>query len=145
MKSSPAPLSRRPALRRGFLLFEVVLALGVFGIAATAFAVALQRTADLATTAQHRVQITRILESALNEALSQPTMTEGTNNAVVEELSSLNMEMDTTIKALPEIENQDGQLLQQMYEITVTARWFENGLQQEESAQTWRYAQLYQP
>ena len=48
---------------------EVLLALLVFGIAATAFAVALHQTADLAMFAQNKVRITRILESALAEQM----------------------------------------------------------------------------
>lgn len=138
----PRPI-RRP--RRGFLLLEVVLALAVFGIAATAFAVALHRTADLSTQIQRRLQITRLLESALTEAMSYPTLEEGTTTIDVEEMSEVGMEIDRVIEQLPEMENQDGQLLQEMYRIKVIAHWFENAQWREESAETWRYSRLYQP
>ena len=64
-------------VKRGFLLLEMVLALAVFGIAATGFAVALHRMADVAALAQSELRITRILDSALDETLSLPVLEEG--------------------------------------------------------------------
>lgn len=132
-------------VRKGFLLLEVLLALGVFGIAATGFAVALHRTADLAELAQQKLKMDRLLESALAEAMSLPTLEEGTSSVQPEEMYEQNLEIATTIELLPEMENEDGQLLQEMYLIQVVARWFENGVQQEQMAETWRYSRLYQP
>ena len=139
----PRRLVRRAA--RGFLLLEVVLALGVFGIAATGFAVALHRTADLAALTQRELKTTRLLQSALAEAMSYPVLEEGVTTVAVEEMSEQGMEIATTIELLPEMENEDGQLLQEMYRIEVAARWFENGVPQEQIAETWRYSRLYQP
>lgn len=130
---------------RGFLLMEVVLALGVFGIAATAFAVALQKTADLAALTQRELVTTRLLQSALAEAMSYPVLEEGTTSIAVDEMAEQGMEIETTIELLPEMQNEDGQLLQEMYRIEVAARWFENGVPQEQIAETWRYSRLYQP
>jgi hypothetical protein len=137
-----SPSRRR---RQGFLLLEVLLALGVFGLAATGFAVALHRTADLAATAQRKLMMTRLLESALAEAMSYPVLEEGTTSVAVEELAEEGLEIETTVELLPELENEDGQLLQEMYRIEVVARWFENGAAREQSAETWRYSRLYQP
>jgi len=131
--------------RRGFLLLEVILALMVFSIAATGFAVALRRTADLAVLSQKKVKITRILESALIAAMSMPTMTEGVTTDVVDEMKEFSMEIDTEVKALPDLQNQDGQPLQNMYRVTVTAHWTESGQEQVQDATTWRYGLLYQP
>ena len=141
MKLNPDP--RRP--RRGFLLLEVLLALGVFGIAATGFAIALDRTADLAALAQRKVKITRLLESALAEAMSYPVLEEGVTSVAVEEMVEADLTIDTTIELLPEIENEDGQLLQEMYRIEVRAIWWDNAERQEQVAETWRYSRLYQP
>ncbi len=138
------PKTRRPR-RRGFLLLEVLLALGVFGIAATGFAMALDRTADLATLAQRKVKITRLLESALAEAMSYPVLEEGVTSVAVEEMVEADLQIDTTIELLPEIENEDGQLLQEMYRIEVRAVWWDNAERQEQVAETWRYSRLYQP
>ncbi len=130
------------SIRRGFLLLEMVLALAVFGIAATGFVVALHRMSTLATLAQNELRITRILDSALDETLSLPTLEEGTTNSTVAETG---IELDTTIKLLEEMENQDGQFLQEMYRIEVRARWFENSQWQERAVETWRYGRMYQP
>jgi hypothetical protein len=124
---------------------EVLLALGVFGIAATGFAVALHRTAELASTAQRKLKMTRLLESALAEAMSYPVLEEGSTSVAVDEMSDEGLEITTTVELLPEMENEDGQLLQEMYRIEVVATWFANATQQEQSAETWRYSRLYQP
>jgi hypothetical protein len=133
--------------RHRFLDFisHSLLALGVFGIAATGFAVALHKTADLASTAQRKLKMTRLLESALAEAMSYPVLEEGTTSVEVEEMVDQGLEIETTIELLPEMENEDGQLLQEMYRIEVVARWFENGQSFEQMAETWRYSRLYQP
>lgn len=144
MKFRPCQSRRFRRGARGFLLLEVVLALGIFGIAATGFAVALQRTADLASLAQREIRVTRLLQSALTEAMSYPVLEEGTTSIAVDEMAEQQMEIETTIELMPEIENEDGQLLQEMYRIEVVARWFENGVQQEQIAETWRYSRLYQ-
>lgn len=140
-----SPHRPRRRLRKGFLLLEVLLALGVFGIAATGFAVALHKTADLASTAQRKLKMTRLLESALAEAMSYPVLEEGTTSVEVDEMVDQGLEIETTIELLPEMENEDGQLLQEMYRIEVVARWFENGQSFEQTAETWRYSRLYQP
>jgi type II secretory pathway component PulJ len=127
-------------------MMEVVLALGIFAIAATSLAVALARTSDAAQLSQRRIQVNRILESALDEALSLPVLEEGTESvSLKEEIAGTPVEIDTRIELLEEMQNRQGQLLQQMFRIEVTANWYENGEWQEESAETWRYARLYQP
>lgn len=128
--------------KRGFLLLEMILALAVFGIAATGFAVALHRMSQAASLAQSELRITRILDSALDETLSLPVLEEGTTNTSVGETG---IELDTTIKLLEELQNEDGQLLQEMYVINVTAKWFESGTWHDRSVETWRYGRMYQP
>jgi hypothetical protein len=98
--------------------------------------------AAAATRAQSELRITRILESALDETLSLPVLEEGT---VTNPVGDGDMEMITDIAILEDLENEDGQPLQDMFLITVTARWFENGEWIERSAETWRYGRMYQP
>ena len=137
---------RQPRRRQGFLMLEVVLALGIFGMAATAFAVALARTSDAAQLAQRRLQVNRILDSALTATLSLPNMEEGIQTVVLEEeVGGEQVSIDTNIEPIEDLENEDGELLQQMFRITVSAHWLENGEMQEEIAETWRYGRMYQP
>jgi prepilin-type N-terminal cleavage/methylation domain-containing protein len=130
------------SVKRGFLLLEMVLALAVFGIAATGFAVALRRMADVAALAQSELRITRVLDSALDEALSVPVLEEG---IVESEAGETGIQLVTTVELLKELENEEGQLLQEMYSIKVEAKWFENGQWQNRSVDTWRYGRMYQP
>ena len=128
--------------KRGFLLLEVVLALGVFAIACTGLTVAFHRMAGAASLAQSELRITRILDSALTEQLSMPTIEEGVSQIPVE---GTDVELDVVIEPIDDMENQDGEVLQQMFHIKITANWFENGAWQERSAETWRYNPMYQP
>jgi prepilin-type N-terminal cleavage/methylation domain-containing protein len=127
-------------VRRGFLLLEMVLALAVFGIAATGFAVALRQMAYAAQLAQSELQITRVLDSALDETVSVPTLEEGETGSNVGDI-----ELNTTIKLMEELMNEDGQPLDQMYLIQIQARWFSNGEWKERSVETWRNGKMYQP
>ena len=135
---------KRPALlpRRGFLLLEMVLALAVFGMAATGFVVALHRMAAAASLAQSELRITRILDSALDETLSLPLLEEGETNTTV---GDTGIELDTTIELIEDMENEDGEILQEMYRIEIRARWFANRQWQERIVETWRYGRMYQP
>ena len=136
------PLHSRRKGQRGFLLLEVVLALAVFSAAATGFAVAMKQMAKAALFAQSELHITRILDSALDETLSLPQLEEGTTSTPI---GKSGITMTTTITLLNNLENQDGAALQEMYLITVTARWYESGEWLERSAETWRYGRMYQP
>lgn len=129
-------------VRRGFLLLEMVLALAVFGMGATGFAIALHRMGSVAALARTELRITRILDSALDETLSLPTLEEGVTTSTVAETG---IELATTVELLDQLENQDGQILQEMYRIEVKARWFENGAWQDRTVETWRYGRMYQP
>ena len=128
--------------KKGFLLLEVVLALAVFAIACTGLTVAFHRMAGAASLAQSELRITRILDSTLTEQLSMPMLEEGVTQIPVE---GTDIELDVVIEPIEDMENQDGELLQQMFHIKVIANWYENGAWQERSAETWRYNPMYQP
>jgi type II secretory pathway pseudopilin PulG len=134
-----APVQHRG---NGFLLLEMVLALAVFGMAATGFVVALHRMSDTASLAQSELRITRILDSAMNETISLPILEEGKTSI---EVGETGIELNTNIELIEDLENEDGQLLQEMYRIEIQARWFANGAWQERVVETWRYGRMYQP
>lgn len=129
--------------RRGYLLLEVVLAMGIFAMVAAGFTIALHKAADASDMAAREMQVTRVLESALDEAISIPTLEEGES---VQKLEERNIEIVTTYERMEEeLENQDGQVLQDMWRITVKAYFMDNGTELERVAVTWRYGKLYQP
>jgi type II secretory pathway pseudopilin PulG len=128
--------------RRGFLLLEIVLALAVFSIAVTGFVVALNKMAQTAALAQSEMKITRILDSALDETLSIPVLEEGETNSSIE---GTGIELDTTIQLIDNLQNEDGQMLQEMYRIEIRAKWYDNGQWQNRAVETWRYGRMYQP
>ena len=128
--------------RRGFLLLEMVLALTIFAMAATGFVVALQRMSMAASVARDELQVTRILESALNETLSLPVLQEGEMSDVAGDGS---IDIVVRVEPLEDLQNEEGETLNEMYRIGITARWYENGEWQERAIETWRYARLYQP
>ncbi|MFY7817232.1 MAG: hypothetical protein ACOVRB_02600 [Akkermansiaceae bacterium] len=130
-------------MARGYLLLEVVLAMGIFALAATGYTVALQKAADASDMAAREMQITRILQSALDEAISVPNLEEGEMPA--QKLEERDIEIVTMYEKMEEMENIDGQLLQDMWRITVTAYFMQGETEMSRSAVTWRYGRLYQP
>lgn len=118
------------------------MAIAIFSIAATGFVVALHSMGNAAQLVQSELRITRILESALDETLSLPVLEEGVTNTPV---GDSGIEIDTTVKILDKLQNEEGQILQEMYSIQVEAKWFENGQWQQRSIDTWRYGRMYQP
>lgn len=134
------PSISRPA--RGYLLLEVVLAMGIFALAATGFTIALQNAADASDMAAREMQVTRMLQSSLDAAISIPVLEEGETS---EKLEERQMEIVTKYEKMEEMENQDGQLLQDMWRITVTAYFLQGNTELERTAVTWRYGRLYQP
>jgi hypothetical protein len=61
-----------------------------------------------------------------------------------EQLPFLRGDIQTVVTPM-EMENEEGQLLQNMFSIRVTFYWFADGQEQQQSAETWRYANLYNP
>lgn len=128
--------------RRGFALLEAMLALAVFAIVGTSLAAAMHSIGKTAATIRKEMVLTRILDSELQRVVSLPQLEEGVEEVYIEE-----GEIDMRIEVLPieELENEEGRLLQQMYSIRVTAYWREGLENREETVETWRYANLYQP
>ena len=127
---------------KGFLLLEAVLAIAVFAIACTGLTMAFHRMSAAAGLAQSELRISRILDSALTEQLSLPMLEEGVSQIPIEDT---NIELDVVIEPIEDMENQDGEPLQEMFHIKIIAKWYENGSWQERTAETWRYNPMYQP
>lgn len=148
LRTTPEKLRAVPKkLRAGYVLMEIVIALGLFSAVAVSLVKALHMTSMTATLIQDEMRVDRILRSAMTDVLSEPSLEEGSETVDLtditgDETSFANAQIETIIEPL-ELENEDGQLLQNMFRIEVIFHWeTENGWQ-EQSAETWRYGNLY--
>lgn len=129
--------------KSGFILLEQILALSVFAIIAVALATALNEIGRLATLARKEAVLARLLDSELRAAMTIPNLEELEETITLEELG-----VDITTIVTPmeeELQNEDGELLQQMWRIQVEASWWENNDWEERIVETWRYGRLYVP
>jgi type II secretory pathway pseudopilin PulG len=128
--------------RDGFVLLEQILALMVFAIVGVALVTALNEVGRLASQARKEAVLSRLLDSELRAAMSMPTLEEFEETISLEEMK---VDMTTIVTPMEEMENEEGQLLQQMWLVRVEATWWQDNEWQERSAETWRYGRLYVP
>lgn len=135
---------------RGYVLLEIIIALGLFSAVAVSLVKALHTTSQTAGVIQDEMRIAQILRSAMADAVADPFLQEGVaeidlNELTGDEQSFFPGKLKTIVEPM-ELENEDGQLLQNMFSIRVIFFWRDNeGEWQEQSAETWRYANLYRP
>jgi hypothetical protein len=84
--------------------------------------------------------ITQIMDSALNEALYLQRLEEGSTEIYIEERD---LDLETIVVPLEEMETIDGNFLQNMWQVTVIARFEQDGQYQERVVRGWRYLPLY--
>jgi len=138
------------ACRAGYLLLEIIIALGLFATVAVSLVKALQMTGRTAGMIQDEMRIESILRSAMTDALSNPYLEEGSVTIDLAEITGDDAsffpgQVETIVEPI-ELENEDGQLLQNMFVINVIFYWRDNkGENQQRGMETWRYASLYRP
>ena len=105
--------------RRGFTLFEVLVALGVFAIAVTGLAIGLQSAVEAALSARQRALARFVIESRLAAAMTDPpldgkrTIDGSTNNGI------------SVVETFEQVELQDtnGQIIPGMWKLHVAAEF----------------------
>lgn len=127
--------------RRGFLLMEVIFSLFIFVLVATSFTRALSLLWRSTGFVKEELVISQIMESALYETLYLQRLEEGSSEIYIPERD---VDLETIVTPL-EIENLDGVLLQQMWEVRVIARYQQDGVDEERQMRGWRYLPLYRP
>lgn len=140
---------QRKNYKAGYVMVELVIALGLFASVAVSLTKALHITSNTAATIQDEMRIEQILSSALTDAISNPVLEEGEVSRPLTEItgddeSFFTGEVETIIEPL-ELENEEGELLPEMFRIKVTFHWQVDNEWQEQSAETWRYQKLYVP
>ena len=124
----------------GFMMAEVILALGIFTIVATSYSKALATLWRTTAYVKEKQVITQIMDSALNEALYLQRLEEGSTGGYIEERD---LDLETIVVPLEEMETIDGNFLQNMWQVTVIARFEQDGQYQERVVRGWRYLPLY--
>lgn len=126
--------------KNGFMMAEVILALGIFTIVATSYSKALATLWRTTAYVKEKQVITQIMDSALNEALYLQRLEEGSTEIYIEERD---LDLETIVVPLEEMETIDGNFLQNMWQVTVIARFEQDGQDQERVVRGWRYLPLY--
>ena len=124
----------------GFMMAEVILALGIFTIVATSYSKALATLWRTTAYVKEKQVISQIMDSALNEALYLQRLEEGSTEVYIEERD---LDLETIVVPLEEMETIDGNFLQNMWQVTVIARFEQDGQYQERIVRGWRYLPLY--
>ena len=134
--------------RGGFVLMEVMIALTVFSMVGVSYMVALNDVADILREMRSEAKVGRILHSELMKYATLPEIQELEELIELEEMSEL--EIQVIIKPLEDVVEEQrmttekGRVMQQMFHLQVIGTWYENREYQERTAETWRYARLYQ-
>ncbi|WP_411828015.1 type II secretion system protein J [Luteolibacter sp. AS25] len=132
-------------LRRdaGFMLMEAILALAIFSIVITGIVSALNATASLVNTVRSERWIQKQQENVLIEVLKTPMTLEEFQEEKVIPLDSLGAQ--ALVTAIPlQLENQDGDILEGLYQVEVTIEWLEGRTKRQSKLTTQHYYPLYQ-
>ena len=150
---------RRSSRKRGFVLLEIIMAMGLFGMIAVALTTALHTIAKLAIESRREVKILRKLETFLVEESKRAEFEELEGEPLPRDLrgESLYQGADEigviyTVDVTPldeQFETLEGQFLERMWRVAVTASWEvaePGGGSREvtEVAEVFRYEPLYQ-
>ncbi|MEI6035349.1 MAG: hypothetical protein WCS65_13855 [Verrucomicrobiae bacterium] len=110
---------RGPSTTSAFTLFEVLLALGVFAIAVTGLAMALDSAVQAAFEARERALARIVLESRLAAAMSDPPLK---GKRVIEARDNGGVRVEETLNVF-EAKTTNGTLVPGLWKLKVTADW----------------------
>ncbi len=123
-------------MKRGFILFEVILATMIFAVAATGMAIALQSALEGAIASRWEASVRMRMDSKLALIRQQPLDAD----RLKEEKDPRGVTYDATVEKLP-LRDMKNFELQGIFKITVRARWTQGKLQEERTSELW----VYQP
>ncbi len=122
--------------RGGFTLLETLLALMIFSIAVVALVEALHQLGDTTLHRRREAQVCERVHSLLLEYTRLPGRPE--------KVQTQEADVIYTVARKPmELRNSDGLLLNDLYELRVTAEWQEGRVRQQAIAETWVYPPLF--
>jgi len=128
---------------RGFVLLEILLALTIFSISVTGIVFALQSSTKLVETVQREAWIQEQFKEVMAEALkSKQTREEFIKEKVI---TLREFGAEAIVQITPsELENQEGLILQSLFDMKITITWREDVEKKEAVLETYQYYPLYQ-
>ena len=124
------------------------MALTVFAIVGVAYMSALNEIAEILREMRRDAKMGRILQSELMKYATLPEIGEMEESYPLEEKNEL--EIQVIIRPLEDVVEEQrmttekGRVMQQMFHVQVIGTWREDLRGHERTAETWRYARLYQ-
>ena len=109
--------------RRGFTLFEVLIALGVFAIAVTGLAIGLQSAVEAALSARQRALARFVIESRLAAAMTDPPLD---GKRTIDARANNGVAVEETFERI-ELQDTNGQIIPGMWKLQVTAKFSADG------------------
>jgi type II secretory pathway pseudopilin PulG len=123
-------------------LLEVLMALAVFAIAATALVTALNGIGQAVLEARTFRNVDLGIESLMDEYSKSPLLEETEKDI---KAGKDGVAYQVRVSQVKDMRNKTGQPMQGFFKIEVTARWSEDQQPMEVKAETLRYAGLFQP
>ena len=126
--------------RRGFTLLETLLALIVFSMAVVALVEAVHQLGKQTLLRRREASVQERIRSLLLEQTRTPVPNPK------EEIKLKEGDTTYTIRRTKlELTDRDGQAVQGLFEIRVTAEWLEGRELQQATAETWVYPPIFEP
>ncbi len=123
-------------------LFEVLLALAIFAIAAVALVTAINQIGHAVLESRMYRNVEQGMESIIDEYSKAPVLDEMEKEIKAGKDGVIYVVKITNVR---DAKNQEGRVLQGLFRIHVTAKWKENREPMELDAETLRFVGLFQP
>lgn len=123
-------------------MFEVLLALAIFAIAAVSLVAAINEIGKAVIDARMVRNVEQGIESIIDEYSKLPLLDDMEKEI---KPGKDGVAYRIIIKPMSNIKNQEGRILQGLFSIRVVAKWEEDRRPMEMSAETCRYVGIFQP
>lgn len=134
-------LNNRHKRRSGFMLMEAILAFTIFGIAVTGIILALHSTASLSQQVIKAQWIKQEAQNLLSEVITSPLTG---NDFERDDLISIDEFTQARILVEPhEAVDQDDAQLSDLYSVSVTIYWDNDGTRDEQTFSTIHYSKMF--
>ncbi len=137
-----APVSIRHRLSRGITLLEVLLALGVFGVAALALVKTIHLMGELTLESRTLRQVEQGLESIIDEYGKVPGLQEMNEEIKAD---SKGVAYRVIIRPVENLRNREGRELQGFYSIRAVASWKDGSVKKSREAEVIRFVNAFVP